>query len=301
MPNAVAYDPGTGKGFLFYGQYAQSRVDTWTYDVRSNSLRESAETETPPQLTGYAAAYDDALGKVLVFGFPMYAESVETWTYDPATGSWADLHPAVSPPALQGAGMAYYPGLDSVVLFGGTDRSSAAARLWVYDAAANTWTELKTEDGPSARVDAAMAYDEKSARLLVFGGMEVLQPDPESEVTLAPGPGLLADTWAYDAKTNAWTRLKPAVSPPPMLAAMMAYDASAGKTILFGGQAYDGMYHDTWAYDSQVDMWTELNTAGAPGGRLGALMFYDKDSQRVILWGGFDEHGVEGAAWSFTY
>ena len=44
----------------------------------------------------------------------------------------------------------------------------------------------------------------------------------------------------------------------------MAYDASAGKVILFGGYGFDGSLNDTWAYDYASNNWTNRNPANPP-------------------------------------
>jgi N-acetylneuraminic acid mutarotase len=295
IPNATAYDTRTGKAFLFYSPEPQSLVATWTYDTVSNSFSQVAKSGTEPQLAEFEVAYDETAGKVICFGYPMYAESVETWAFDPAMGSWTELHPGASPPVRQGASMAYDAGLGRVVLFGGNNRSDFGDWMWAYDEAANTWTELKTEGAPSPRVDAAMAYDDASGRLLLFGGYRN-SPDPA-----APSADRLGDTWAYEAKTNTWTELKPVVSPPGRLAAMMVYDKTSGKMILSGGYGFDNVFGDTWAYDSQANTWTKLNPAGSPGARAAAAVFYDRSSGKVVICGGAGSDRIFSDAWAFSY
>ena len=53
--------------------------------------------------------------------------------------------------------------------------------------------------------------------------------------------------------------------PPPVRSShALAYDASAGKVILFGGYGFDGSLNDTWAYDYASNNWTNRNPANPP-------------------------------------
>jgi hypothetical protein len=54
-------------------------------------------------------------------------------------------------------------------------------------------------------------------------------------------------TWTWDGTT--WAEQAPAVSPPAMFAASMAYDVADGTVVLFGGQTTDTTFqHDTWTW-----------------------------------------------------
>jgi hypothetical protein len=300
LPNAVACDPQSGSAYLFYSPLPQSLVATWTYEVQSNSFHQVGSSGTEPQLAGFELGYDENTRKVICFGYPMYAHTVETWAYDPATERWTQLHPSVSPAARDGACMAYDRDLGKVVLFQGNAPGAPGDRTWAYDASAGTWVDLKTNGAPPA-FEATMAYDPVSGRLLLFGGIRALSSaDADDAGTADPEP-LLGDTWAYDAQTNTWTDLKPAVEPPAREIAGLAYDKASGKMILFGGEGVDKMFADTWAYDSLANTWLRLNTAGSPGGRIAAALFPDQGSGRLILCGGAGSDRVYSDAWAFSY
>jgi N-acetylneuraminic acid mutarotase len=57
--------------------------------------------------------------------------------------------------------------------------------------------------------------------------------------------------------------------------------------ILFGGSAALGATGDTWAYDLDTDTWTRVaRGGGGPEPRAYAAMAYDRQTDRVILFGG---------------
>src|SRR5690348_10986522 len=76
------------------------------------------------------------------------------------------------------------------------------------ETSALTWTQLSPTASPPARAYHAMAYDEASGKVLVFGGFGE--------------NGYLNDTWTFDGST--WTKVDTAISPPARSASEMAYD-----------------------------------------------------------------------------
>src|SRR5690242_15684188 len=85
------------------------------------------------------------------------------------------------------------------------------------ETAALTWTQLAPTVSPPARSYLAMAFDEASGKVLVFGGFS--------------GSGYLNDTWTFDGAT--WTKIDTAISPAPRANGEMAYDRKTRKVVLF--------------------------------------------------------------------
>jgi N-acetylneuraminic acid mutarotase len=88
---------------------------------------------------------------------------------------------------------------------------------------------------------------------------------------------------------GAWTDLAPSGDrPAPRDSHALVYDSSTARMILFGGWGGDITYFsDTWAYDPAVNVWTELDPAGAvPAARAFHQMVSDSNTGRVILFGG---------------
>jgi Galactose oxidase, central domain len=285
----AAYDPAAGK--VIWGRYqpvlgAAGQISA--YDLSSNSLAVLNVPAVTPTSFLAALAFDEHSGKVIRLG-AVTTKVTDTWAYDSKSNSWTDLKPAGPPPPLGGPSMTYDPVLGKIVLLG---RVGLQCRTWTYDSGANTWTELHTNGAPSPRWGAMMAYDEASGRMILFGGMSFsASGDP------------LADTWAFDSKSNTWVDLKPAGLPPARVQGSMAYDRASGRVILFSGWRMHKYFGDTWAYDSRSNTWTKLHTAGSPSGRAGAYMFYDRGTGRLILVGGVnggEEPRMLDEAWAFS-
>jgi N-acetylneuraminic acid mutarotase len=134
---------------------------------------------------------------------------------------------------------------------------------------------------PSPRAYTSMAYDEESDRVILFGGQS-------GNYTLDDSYN--GETWVYDVTANKWTEMKPASGPTRRGCAELAYDAESDRVILFGG-CFGADYiawgmGDTWAYDYNTNTWKEM--AKGPAKHLGARLAYDAESDRVILFGGYD-------------
>lgn len=127
--------------------------------------------------------------------------------------------------------------------------------------------------GPGPRLGHSVAFDENRARVVLFGGF-------------APEGVPLGDTWEWDGRR--WHRIH-ASGPSPRKWAAMAYDSKRRRTVLFGGlegfaRTGDSL-GDTWAWDGKT--WEQLATDGPPA-RDHHAMVYDRDRDRLVLFGGWD-------------
>ena len=191
--------------------------------------------------------------------------------------------------------MAYDAESDRIVLFGGWSgfQSGSMDDTWAYDFNTNTWTNRNLGTRPSPRGAHAMVYDAESDRIILFGGTE--------------GP----ETWAYDYNTNTWTNMSPAVQPDAWYFVDMAYDAESDRIVLFGGCAGDSFFTclpftrgETWAYDYNVNTWTNLNPGPTPSPRHAHRMAYDTGSDRIVLFGGIlgtDVFNLLPGTWAYDY
>lgn len=208
---AVAFDPDSGKAFLFGGvepdEEGQRTGETWVYDSIANSWAQLEPTgDIPPARRKAAMAYDPKSGDVVLYGgygaVVLYAglgssEEVkgDTWAYDPSLNAWTQTYPNGTLGARADAEMVYHPGCGMLILFGGTSSLESTSEelypstLWAYDSAANTWTRLDPAGRfPYGREDHAMVYESKSGKIVMFGGTnEILE--------IEEGTKFLHGTW----------------------------------------------------------------------------------------------------------
>jgi len=189
------------------------------------------------------------------------------------------------------AAWAYDPLQRDIVLFGGNSGVGGSVGTSFGDTWTWTlrgWAERHPAASPSARTGAAMAYDQATGQLLLFGGSS-------SE---GPPEGFLNDTWIWNGTT--WIHLHPAVSPPARRNADMVYDATRHQLLLFGGfgGTPGGSYFgDTWTWNGST--WTQLHPAASPGPRDTGSLVYDRATRTPVAYGGWNGVIAADDTWVF--
>src|SRR5262249_2732755 len=167
----------------------------------------------------------------------------------------------------------------ALVTFGGQGLNDT----WALDVKTKSWKQMMAGQAAAsppglAEVATAMAYDSDDDAFVLFGGC--LCTDG-----VGPSSG---DTWVYRLSTNTWTKVTPAVSPPPRQGHNLVYDSGNKRVVLFGGfDSPSGTYfNDLWVYSFSTNTWTMIFPAASPPARRVAAMVYDPVQQRTILYGG---------------
>jgi len=209
-----------------------------------------------------------------------YAPS-QTWLFDGAARRWSQS-PALTPP-LFGGQVAFDAREGVVVLIGspadgGTCLDSMPAQTWTWNG--TTWTRLhpKTSPGQCSALDASMAYDDATHRIIMattdYGGAKVT----------------FQNTWVWDG-TN-WTHR----GRGPLANATVAYDPLSRRVLAFGGidwrvadtGAASFSYHnETSAWNGK--RWVQLSAGGGPNDpppRTLATMTFDPVVHALVLFGG---------------
>jgi len=145
---------------------------------------------------------------------------------------------------------------------------------------------------PSARGYHQMTYDTESERVILFGGQT-------GNFFLDP-IHLSHETWSFDPDTNVWTQMSPASSPGGSSGGDMTYDSKADRSIL-SVISDDFATLQTWAYDANADTWTRL--ADGPRNMVGQRIVYDSESDRIVMFGGFEftKFKLVDETWVYDY
>jgi hypothetical protein len=225
-------------------------------------------------------AYDAAHGEVVLFG-GFDAALGDTWTWDGVT--WRQLHPAHSPSPRGAMGMTYDAARGEVVLFGGYDGAGDLRDTWTWNG--TDWHSKHPAIRPSARDGMGMTYDAARGEVVLTGGYSIA------------GGAHVRDTWTWDGTT--WTKQHPLASPSGRDSVGMAYDASRGEVVLFGG--FDdsaSSLGDTWTWNGTT--WTREHPATSPSDRGGPGLTYDAAAAEVLLFGGRSvDVGTLGDTWTW--
>ncbi len=350
----VAIEPGQLLLFGGIGGEAggwNSLGDSWLFTADGDGDWEELNPSPSPPPRFVPAMADLGGNGALLFGGSSEDEEPgdrqlgDLWRYDATAGGWSGVRQGNSPKARAGHGMAYLTG-EQVLLFGGVfgeafdpdeEPREVFDDTWLYDRAANTWTQLFAAVAPRERFFSAMAHA-GGGRALLFGGFNWrmdtmgdtwlfdlgagtwarLTPDPSPPARAAhalaylgdervllfggwsqeEGGHLLADTWVYDAEDGTWESMTPATSPPARSFHAMAY-IGTGKVLLFGGQGESGYLADTWIYDLEEDTWTQDATGPSPTARIMHAMTYLGGDRVLLVAGQAPDESPLGDVWVY--
>jgi hypothetical protein len=225
--------------------------------------------------------FDPATGDALLFGGldSNFSPTGASWAWNGS--DWRQLTPASAPDARSLAAEVFDPATASLVLFGG--ESSAGTELsdtWNFGVAGTPVWQGAYTGGPDD-LGPAMAHDDATGQTVLFGGLNTSADNMDSW------------TWVWDG--TAWNQVADADqagcrntclnAPPARTGATMAFDATTGQLLLFGGysetagQAYQ-MYTDTWSWDGTT--WSQL--ASSQGGlSWSGSMVYDGATGQMLM------------------
>lgn len=247
-----------------------------------------------PSPRGYVSlVYDSESDRIVLVGGQTgnivedpSAASGATWIYDVTANTWTQMDPPAATSRRAAYGIAYDSESDRVILFGGGKGSAWEMNdTWAYDTNTNTWTRMS--DGPRGRLGPRLAYDSESDRVILFGGSSS------------------RDTWAYDFNSDTWTKMQPINRPKETNFQGLTYDVESDRVIMFRGCDDNSKFDDSvWAYDYNPDSWEELVPGEGPWppSREYAVLTYDTESDRVILFGGIGDSLAESnKTWAYDY
>lgn len=276
--HAMAFDALRGETVVFGGQGLQGTAgycchsDTWVWNGTSWTQRFPLHSPAPRYKP--AMAYDAARGEVVLFGGGNFSTGqyfADTWVWNGE--DWELRSPSVSPPARVEHVMAYDALRQETVLFGGSG-GYPFADSWVWNG--TTWTQRFPAISPTARALAAMVYDSNYEHVVLFGGQDSVG-------------NVLGDMWIWNGIT--WTQQtenESSPTPGPHFGHAMAYDASRGHAVLFGGYTTYGTgsspASDTWLWDGT--RWINPAPAIRPSARAMHAMAYDGDRAQTVLFDG---------------
>ncbi len=261
---AMTYDPVSGKIVMFAGDDGNKHLnDTWLFDglnwtriKTDRSPRGRADTQM---------AYGAVSRKVVLFGgFDGASYLNDTWLWDGATLTWEKACPLHSPPAVTGPSLFTDPN-GRVDKFGGANRGVYSGDMWQWNG--SDWVQLHPTNAPTARSQAAVAVNEITKEVVLFGGLGHVNPD---------------NTWTYDGTT--WTLQSPMTQTRSVYAGSAMFDAYFQNVVLFGGDSGGTEQKTSWLRSGYS--WNRLPVTQAPQPREGAGSAFHPVVGRAIMFGG---------------
>lgn len=262
---------------VWYGENS-----TWAHDA---SGWHALPTTGVPTIANGALVHDAQRDSFLLFGggatFP--PSNCELWELHGA--AWQPVLTPQAPPFRSAPGFAFDPVHHRAVVFGGGDGPGSVTRYadtWEYDGA--NWQRVFTPITPTARSQAAMAFDPASNCIVLFGG---------NDGSLTPRP----DTWLYDQ--TGWRQLLTPHAPFGSWSPAFAHDPWRGRLVLHGGDPGNGGATDElWEFDGAD--WSQRSPAGASLALRNHAIAFDPASNGMILAGGTSGSGAFAGTNSWT-
>jgi len=186
---------------------------------------------------------------------------------------------------------------------------------------------------PVARIDHAAVWDQRAGRTIVYGGWNLVNPQPttvdiydpvnDSWTQKASGipnridhsavwddqDGVMlvfggtagtvtGELWTYSPSNNTWARK--AGGPPARSGHSAVWDGQRARMLVFGGSSAQATpYSDLWAYSPALNNWTQLGNRTAPALSQHTAV-WDPAGERMVVFGGADATGQpQNQTWTY--
>ena len=257
-------------------------------DASSATAAQRQPTDSIGVRNAHGLVFDAARGEVVAFGGADAATvRHDTWTWDARGRRWSFLTTEGPGPRTFPA-MAFDAARGETVLFGGNrvlfgTEPRADTYLddtWVFRGGG--WTS-RAVPGPPPRSEAAIAYDPRRRRIVLFGGT----------AQTASGRVRFGDTWEWDGSQ---LELKATTGPPARNGASLVYDAARGTLVLVGGPPAS-VSPAAWEWSGE--QWTEIAEQPPPA-RFNAATIYHGGLKALLRFGGWTGKTRTGDTWIRT-
>jgi len=182
------------------------------------------------------------------------------------------------------SGPSFAGGRNGVVYYWGgflEKRQGSEHELWRFDIHQDPhWSKQFLESRvPAPRQGAAITYDGRRHRWLMYGGWSTSPPFARFD-----------ELWAFDPLLARWSPIEFSREngPGALEGAAAAYDGIRDRLILFGGRRDANSIAETWALALDSGMrWSRIAVSGRqPRARGNATMVWDPTRDRIVLFGG---------------
>jgi hypothetical protein len=264
-------------------------VDTWAFDVCTNTWTRVTRLDSYPQAEPSALVYDADSGLIVAIGAFVDA-------YDADTNAWK--RNGETPFGRDGDARAVYDPVSGLIVA----RDIASSEMWAYNVDTDTWTPIRqgpiSPPGTEQRIESDVSHN-------FFAQLHAYDADTDRIVLYltdnysSPGDweGLGTEmTWTFDLRASEWT-IEDTVTPelavgswvsPPGKA---AYDETARRTVITGVGVvggYDSARHEweiLWENPPSERAINESTWTGLHN-RFGDTIVYDPTNDRIIVIGG---------------
>lgn len=268
------------------GAFGVELEDAWEWDGRWREA--SFQPPPPPDGTfAFQLAYDEKHDRTLMYKGTLgdYRFGAELWSFDGTTWTMIWKQNTTTAGVSDGpnvieAAMAYDPVHDQLVVHGGLTYDATlpstveTSSTWLWSEASKTWSKLdNTATGINAtRTDAAMAFDPKRGKIVMYGG-------------LTDNSTVRNDLWELDGTT--WSAQSMTGGPSTgRFAASLAWNTTCQCLVLFGGGTSTSNVVTNQTFTRTGTTWANISaTANPPPARAFAALVSDGHGRDVLVGG----------------
>jgi hypothetical protein len=285
----------------------EAQGGTWFF--RDDEVVEFLPGQAPRFRSHAAHAYNPGTEIVTLFGGKEYDSRdfyQDTWFWNGLSwrGDGLGIDTSFTGLGRWGGAMATFEN-DKTLVFGGTGYSTRSDGMHTHYNFGNdfTWTHWAGDYFGGY-------YDQPASVNLEMGG-HALAWDPVLDEAVyfrgyENGDHTWTMTWTdYHAPWDMhgptegalWTAESPTNEPSSTAGHAMAYCASAGGVILFGGHDGADYLNEQWRWSGSD--WVSQSPSSRPPARSGHVMFCDSDRNKIFVAGGENDGGILHDVWEF--
>lgn len=258
----------TGTEMIIWGGVSTGYLnDGARYDPVKRTWRSISNVNAPSVRSDHIAAWTGT--EMIIWGGMVGSTPLRSGArYNPSTNSWTPISVGFSP-SLRSGSTAVWTGSELIVWGGvaspGGTQLNTGAR---YNPVTNTWVSMTTTGAPTARTGYCAVWT--GSEMIIYGGSDA---------------GTVNNGCRYNPITNSWAAFSGANAP-------YAYGHKAvwtgSKMIIwrgFGGAGvFDNALLPIYTYDLALNVWTRVDSAGAPEVTNDFGMAWT--GSKVMVWGG---------------
>jgi len=241
--HAMIYDSIKNRLLVFGGKNENGDLlnDLWSWDGTNWELLAEGDPADPAPRQSHRLIFNNDNGDFFLFGGSNNDGQAlnDTWIF--SGEQWMELKSENTPPPRLQHTMAYDQGRKKVVLFGGFSRNEGSKVIY-----GDTWEwqikegwKLMDDNDQLARDHHAMAYDNNSKKIILFGGYN---------------QHYLGDTNSWDGKK--WIQLTDKGPSERAGKPALVYSTKNKSLILFGGWDKNNKpLMDFWQFNSPSNSW----------------------------------------------
>jgi N-acetylneuraminic acid mutarotase len=300
--HSMIYASNTEEIILFGGMRDNINIassylnDTWKYNYPENRWTKLNPITGPSGRSSPGMVYDPINDRVILFGGITYNQSFnDTWELDIDTYEWRKIETLDAPIKVADPEMVFDEINQEIVLFGGYINQGYFDETWTFGVDSNIWNKLTVSTHPSSRYGHRMIYSNFDDEIYLFGGHAFNGTDTINH-----------DMWSYDCSSRTWSEIPSSIWPSSRYWHGLTYDSVYERIVLFGGRVNSwsmDCWGDTWGYDLDSSIWSEIPATNYPPARMYFPMVYHSAEEKTILFGGCQDPNIVifSDMWSFDY